>query len=315
MSNRTQNVGQRAELEKERIARQGKQLAGSVPKTRLTPLKIYLLAYNVISAALWANLLYITVSFLLTGKPGASNPSSYLTRLASLHPVGRKAISYMPFLAGKSFLSGSYNYKNLGWLTKWTQTLAVLEVVHAALGWVRSPILTTASQVASRVYTVWGVVEAVPKTHSNPLFTTMLLAWSLTEVIRYTYYATSLLGIKIRALDWLRYTTFLPLYPLGAASEAFISFSTLPPISKLLPDWLIAKIPTNWGRALLWNMTKSGVKSKVGATREWGAVDFWRLGLFLVWWPSLYVLYTYMLKQRKRVLGTGKVVGRINKAN
>jgi very-long-chain (3R)-3-hydroxyacyl-CoA dehydratase len=56
------------------------------------------------------------------------------------------------------------------------------------------------------------------ETHSSPLFTTMLLAWSLTEVIRYTYYATSLLGIKIRALDWLRYTTFLPLYPLGAAS-------------------------------------------------------------------------------------------------
>lgn len=163
MSNRTLNLGQRAELEEERISRQGKQLAGSVPKTRLTPLKIYLLAYNVASAALWANLLYITVSFLLTGKPGASNPSSYLTRLASLHPVGRKAISHMPFLAGQSFLSGSYNYKNLGWLTKWTQTLAVLEVVHAALGWVRSPVLTTASQVASRVYTVWGVVEAVPK--------------------------------------------------------------------------------------------------------------------------------------------------------
>lgn len=131
----------------------------------------------------------------------------------------------------------------------------------------------------------------------------MLLAWSLTEVIRYTYYATSLLGIKIRALDWLRYTTFLPLYPLGAASEAFISFSTLPPVSKLLPDWLIAKIPTkyilanlpgslrnvvlrsSWGRALLWNMAKSGVKSKVGVSREWGAVDFGRLGLFLVWWP------------------------------
>jgi very-long-chain (3R)-3-hydroxyacyl-CoA dehydratase len=141
------------------------------------------------------------------------------------------------------------------------------------------------------------------ETHSSPLFTTMLLAWSLTEVIRYTYYATSLLGIKIRALDWLRYTTFLPLYPLGAASEAFISFSTLPPLSKLVPSWLVAKIPTRyvianlpasfrsliirsgWGRALLWSMAKSGVKAKAGLTREWSAVDVGRLGLFLVWWP------------------------------
>ena len=131
----------------------------------------------------------------------------------------------------------------------------------------------------------------------------MLLAWSLTEVIRYTYYATSLLGIKIRALDWLRYTTFLPLYPLGAASEAFIAFSTLPSLSKLIPDWLIAKVPikyiianlpatvksmvfrTSWGKRLLWNMAKSGMKAKVGLTREWQAADLGRLGLFFVWWP------------------------------
>lgn len=46
---------------------------------------------------------------------------------------------------------------------KWTQTLAVLEVVHAALGWVRSPLGTVASQVASRLWTVWGVVEAAPE--------------------------------------------------------------------------------------------------------------------------------------------------------
>lgn len=60
-------------------------------------------------------------------------------------------------------LKGSYDYHNLGWWTKWTQTLAVLEVVHAALGWVRSPVGTVASQVASRLWTVWGVVEAAPE--------------------------------------------------------------------------------------------------------------------------------------------------------
>lgn len=33
-------------------------------------------------------------------------------------------------------------------------------------------------------------------------------------------------------------------------------------------------------------MVKSGVKSKVGLTREWTAVDMGRLGLFVAWWPG-----------------------------
>jgi very-long-chain (3R)-3-hydroxyacyl-CoA dehydratase len=122
------------------------------------------LAYNVVSAALWANLLYITISFLLTSRPGSIKATSYWARLIASSPLASVFSSLpSPVAAGSHYLSGSYNYKNLGWLTKWTQTLAVLEVVHAGLGWVRSPVLTTASQVASRVYTVWGVVEAVPK--------------------------------------------------------------------------------------------------------------------------------------------------------
>lgn len=143
------------------MARAANQIKTSRPVKNLTPLKIYLLGYNVVSALLWANLLYITISFLLSSHKPSSDSTSYLARIASQSAFARRVLSYMP--PPLSHLGGSYNYKNLGYLTKWTQTLAVLEVVHAALGWVRSPVLTTASQVASRVYTVWGVVEAVPK--------------------------------------------------------------------------------------------------------------------------------------------------------
>jgi very-long-chain (3R)-3-hydroxyacyl-CoA dehydratase len=65
-------------------------------------------------------------------------------------------------------LKGSYyqkdiaEYANLGWWVKWTQTLAILEVVHSALGLVKSPVGTVAAQVASRLWAIWGVVEAVP---------------------------------------------------------------------------------------------------------------------------------------------------------
>lgn len=43
------------------------------------------------------------------------------------------------------------------------QSLAVMEVVHAVMGLVRSPVFTTAQQVASRLFIVWGILNAAPK--------------------------------------------------------------------------------------------------------------------------------------------------------
>lgn len=51
----------------------------------------------------------------------------------------------------------------LGTWVKVTQTLAVLDVVHAALGLVKSNVGTAASQVFSRLWAVWAVVEMVPE--------------------------------------------------------------------------------------------------------------------------------------------------------
>ncbi|KGB78099.2 hypothetical protein CNBG_4186 [Cryptococcus deuterogattii R265] len=312
----------RQALEKERLHRHAQQPGSSlsassaVASSSLSPLKLYLLAYNILSALLWGHLLFLTLSFLVT----SHNPSSLLGRLTkSFSSVSHSCSAWHDFV---NHLKGSYDYHNLGWWTKWTQTLAVLEVVHAALGWVRSPVGTVASQVASRLWTVWGVVEAAPEiTHGHPLFTTMLFAWSLTEVIRYSFYALSLLSISAPILNYLRYTTFIPLYPLGASSEAFLSFATLPalaPVVSKAVTHVVAKAPreimkSRVGRELLWWCAKHG-GSTGSAQKQWGWIEVVRAGLFLLWWPALYVLYTYMLKQRRKVLGKGKTVGGINKA-
>ena len=127
----------------------------------LTPVKIYLVAYNLISAVLWLNILITTIRAVVESTP-AFIPSSVPGVLNKL--FGSKHLP-APLSFASSFLSrlsGNYDFGNLGWWTKWTQTLAVLEVVHSAVGWVRSPVPTTLAQVASRVWTVWGVVEAEP---------------------------------------------------------------------------------------------------------------------------------------------------------
>lgn len=77
----------------------------------------------------------------------------------------------------------------------------------------------------------------------------MLLVWSMTEVIRYSFYAFTLLGGVPYPLLWLRYTTFYVLYPIGVLSEATAIYATLP------------------------------------VSSPWRTYDFVRAFFFVIWWP------------------------------
>jgi very-long-chain (3R)-3-hydroxyacyl-CoA dehydratase len=60
----------------------------------------------------------------------------------------------------------------------------------------------------------------------------LLLAWSITEVIRYPFYAFKELTDVPYILTWLRYTTFIVLYPLGVASELAMVWLALPELKR-----------------------------------------------------------------------------------
>jgi very-long-chain (3R)-3-hydroxyacyl-CoA dehydratase len=78
---------------------------------------------------------------------------------------------------------------------------------------VRAPLFTTAIQVASRLILVWVVGYQFPQTTKwSPAYSSMLLAWSVTEVIRYGYFVFALSGEVPKLWTWLRYV-FSPLYP------------------------------------------------------------------------------------------------------
>lgn len=158
------------------------------------------------------------------------------------------------------------------------QTTAALEVVHALFGLVKSPLPTAVMQVYSRLFLVWGVVQKYEQvswqfatiaahTHvsrfqsrHNPLYSTMILAWTMTEVIRYSFYALSLIrGTVPGILIYLRYTTFYILYPIGASSEALLILSSLPATSPL-----------------------QGLKDG-----SWNAWDYYRGVMFVIWWPGV----------------------------
>jgi hypothetical protein len=148
-------------------------------------LTAYLVAYNTLSLLAWSYVLYTTVQFITT--PHVVPPVSSSSATGALSATG-KAKEFIGGLGSRWFgfppvqtspvtasaprhagitipsklavlLSGSYAYKNLGPAVVWTQTGALLEVVHAALGMVKSSPVTVGMQVASRIWMVWGVVE------------------------------------------------------------------------------------------------------------------------------------------------------------
>ncbi|KAI0013894.1 tyrosine phosphatase-like protein [Xylariaceae sp. FL0662B] len=165
-------------------------------------------------------------------------------------------------------------YPAVGEFCKWTQTLAGMEVLHSLLGIVRAPFLTTLMQVFSRYAIVWGVTGPFPQLARSPAYSTMLVAWATTEVIRYSYFALTLAraGQPPRALHWLRYHAFFVLYPLGISSEAILIWYAVGPANALHP---------------LYSMFLFGYVA-------------------LVYPPAAYVLYTHMMAQRRKVLRAAK---------
>lgn len=91
-------------------------------------------------------------------------------------------------------------------------------------------------QVASRILLVWGIVHPFPQVAlSTNFYASMLVAWSVTEVIRYSFFASSLSIGTPAPLTWLRYNTFFVLYPLGITSECALIWYATGPAGQLNP--------------------------------------------------------------------------------
>lgn len=208
----------------------------------------WLVLYNQASASLWSIVLFNTV--------------------------------FLSILVGQPDL-----FKTTNRITTIIQTLALVEVYNSAVGIVRSPVLTTVSQVASRLLVVYGIFQVLPNSPANShwAYITLSLSWSITEIIRYLYYAQNISsnGQPAKILTILRYNLFFVLYPSGVASE-------------------IGMIVLSLGEA----------EKVVGAWYKWFLIVI--IGVYA---PGFYTLFTHMLKQRKKALKALKEADHPKKAN
>ncbi len=92
-------------------------------------------------------------------------------------------------------------------------------------------------QVSSRILLVWFIINPFPFLAKSSVYSSMLIAWSVTEVIRYSYFTLSLSGFLPEFWSWLRYNTFYVLYPMGISSECYLIWKAVEPAKELRQEY------------------------------------------------------------------------------
>lgn len=119
-------------------------------------------------------------------------------------------------------------YDAVGNPLKFIQLLQFLEVMHPLFGYTKSSVLVSLLQTGCRAFVLFCMIEAEPRMQTKPVVFYLFVLWCTVEIVRYPYYITQLLNVEISFLTWLRYTIWIPLYPLGIICEVIIIIRNIP---------------------------------------------------------------------------------------
>ncbi|XP_037307573.1 very-long-chain (3R)-3-hydroxyacyl-CoA dehydratase [Pungitius pungitius] len=112
------------------------------------------------------------------------------------------------------------------------QILAAVEVLNAAFGFVRAGVTSTLIQVVGRNFILFIIVGSVEEMHHQPVVFFVFYLWSAIEIFRYPFYMLGCFNTEWKTLTWLRYTIWIPLYPLGVLAEAVAVIQSIPIFDK-----------------------------------------------------------------------------------
>ncbi|XP_036376609.1 very-long-chain (3R)-3-hydroxyacyl-CoA dehydratase 1 isoform X2 [Megalops cyprinoides] len=121
-------------------------------------------------------------------------------------------------------------YRSISRTLKFFQTVALLEVIHCAVGMVRTSVIVTGVQVCSRIFMVWFVTNSIKQNEESVVL--FLVVWTVTEITRYSFYTFNLLNHLPYFIKWARYNMFIVMYPLGVAGELMTIYAALPYVRK-----------------------------------------------------------------------------------
>ena len=204
---------------------------------------VYLILYNFLQLCGWSCFFFKVTNYLINSK--------------SLHEI----------------------YSNTHLILECCQYGAFLKIIHSIIGLVKSSIFATSIQIIGRIIIV-VILQFFQSAVSQGYFL-IYFAWSIVEIVRYTYYIMNLLQkdfFKFNIpyiLIWCRYSFFVVLYPIGVSGEMIT----------------------------VWNAKKDFNKYILYQTDKYTftAADLiYPIWIFYI--PALIYLYGYLFKQRKKVL-------------
>ncbi|KPJ03100.1 3-hydroxyacyl-CoA dehydratase [Papilio xuthus] len=119
-------------------------------------------------------------------------------------------------------------YEHVGSAMKFLQLMQYLEVMHPMFGYTKGGVLVPFLQTSGRAFVLFVMIEAEPRMQTKPVVFYLFLIWGLIEVVRYPFYITQIYKKEIYLLTWLRYTLWIPLYPLGILCESIVILRNIP---------------------------------------------------------------------------------------
>lgn len=193
---------------------------------------------------------------------------------------------------GNKSVEGTYTA--VGDAFKFCQLLQYLEVMHPLFGYTKGSPLLPFIQITGRAFVLFLMIDqSTIGIQTKPVVFYLFLCWSLIEVIRYPYYIISLLKRKINLITWLRYTIWIPLFPLGVLFESVIILRHIPHYE--LTQRYSIQMPN------IWNFT-------------FDMSIFLKIYIFFFIIPGFYFIMNHLSTLRRKKLG-GKHQNRLRKEN
>ncbi|XP_076356185.1 very-long-chain (3R)-3-hydroxyacyl-CoA dehydratase-like isoform X3 [Tachypleus tridentatus] len=172
-------------------------------------------------------------------------------------------------------------YEAVGRVMKICQLLQMLEIIHLLIGVTQGNYLICLFQLCGRFLVIFALLDAHPRSQTKSAIFYLFIGFTVMEVIRYPYYMLKMYGVNIHFITWLRYTLWIPLYPLVFICEAIIMFRNIPYFEET--EKFSMKLPNQWNFSF----------SFPGALR---------LYLLLGFFPTLYFMMLHMYRKRKKYL-------------
>ncbi|CAG0894220.1 unnamed protein product [Darwinula stevensoni] len=197
------------------------------------------------------------------------------------------AFMYILIVLGLRYLrdgpdSFEYAWMGVGKTAKFATLMQVLEVIHPLWGIAKGKPLNAFIQLGGRSVILFLQLDAEPRLQIKPVVFYILVTYALIEVVRYPYYMFHVYGINFPLLTWLRYTMWIPLYPLGFICEGVIFLRGIPYFEET--GKYTVSLPNSWN----WSFHFPNVV---------------RIYLLLFFIPVMYAMMMHMYRQRKRILG------------